>query len=942
MFHLDNPQLVAPYNDLLYIVDKQYTRMICVDKDTVTDIINLPKLHYPFDRITKVLLTDDSIYICGVNYINGSIWIEYEHIEQYTLNGKHKATIYKETVPDDQYRTMPSFSDIYIKNGHLHLVRINPSRKSLAAIDLDNSNWVTISSESEIPIASGTYDLHDDSLQYTDLQCNMFIKFKPFIPAIKLNISEYINSDPVLRAFKTFFGVDEWNLLAKCTMNKLHNEKGHPIKTYMSYYWDNGICVYDHATKDIAQYRTYKISGHVILMRDLYWICLSILLVSLFVSLLYSIPRYLRHLNRHTRHILLVAVVIAIISGFYSLNIYKNYENEFKKQISMLSTTITKILQNYHSDTFTKIRSAGVQEFCFAPENWEEINEINNLLRYITQSGGKQYGCYAYLTICDKNMVFYSLADSIGANMTGYPYRADISDHYLSMTDKGIMTYADADTVSMTDRRTIKDKYDSEEIVAALTVSYLLNNIKETAYSYSIRIFINLAALLTGIYIIQKLARNFTADIRNYKAIRPHSKSEAVANLSGISCFILYILKTIDIMFLVLIFRDICSNMPAATATAISGAALLAFTISQFAGKLSASLLRMHISEKCLGTIASLFSLVGSICCIMALRAGILIPFAIGKCILGFFSEGILSGIISDMPFKINIRAQQEKLIDSFYRSTIAAYIVGILISGYAVTYFGYEILYIICAAGGFCLLIISIKVLAGKSDGKHNNAICSIHEAIRIACKPTSVIYFMCALIPLIVIAGYCNYSFPITAKAADMSPIILANLTVLMRMFCYVVSETFCKTAHKIGSRNIILTGLISCGIVSSFFIMNHGITWAIIMLFIATVTDSFISEMFTTVYYTEQADKLGASPIIVNQVNTKFRGLGKLGQPIFVWLLPLGMNNVCTMIGIVLLICAVIFWFFTLRKKNILTSTEIYDFLPSYVKKHINSNQ
>jgi len=916
---LEDMTLYAYSNNGSAAVTGQRQKLLIMDSsEKLTKIIDMKTSGSPFDRINKICIYGDTIYVAGASYFNHGTYLSKEAMVAYSLDGSFKETIYEKTYDDNSYVTSCNIKTFLVNNTGIYITESGGSSVSVRLISGDSEKTI-ISSELGEEVSDAYYYARKNQLvvitrslevyRLTENENATLLDLKD--PAFWLSLSDDDNEH-----FTSLYNYWEYY--------------GFPIVTfeneYISFFsFTHRDCTsgarLSLKTKEFTEFSSIPVSAFLRIKNFLFYFSLIFLLLLVSVIVIYSVIK--KKINTRGVRVLLLVLIVLITCVFYSVYSYKQTRSSYENLIQGEANLIEAEISNYLLSHEEEIRGDGVRTFVTSNQHISEFSVLQNILVTTCNSFGSNNSTFAKVLLCDSDGEIYSLLESQGANYYGRKLHANISEYeeqieYRGSSVKEVITN---DSSSYAVYRAISDS--SGKILGIVIVGYYADNLAKVQTDLCIEMFVNLSVIMIVIYICCSLGVTFYHDFQRRKTRPKEEAANRSADIAGVFIFLQGIVNNIDLVILVFVSQYLCRDMDPVAAAAMAAIPLSASSIGQWIGTFFASPIIKKLGERKSSYVGSLVGIGALLLIVFSIISDSFLLFVAGKFLTGTIVRGFLFVLGDTIPFGATNEDIKAKAVNSTKEANYSASILSILLAGYISQFLSYSAIYLLGAVVMGVLLILT-PVFFQKTK-KNIQSISAPQPAKKekgmgwaLWLTPTMLIFAFLFMLPRGVMLGYSSYFFPVYTNNAGISTLLISNLSVYAKTAAYLFSSNIFAFTKRHSRASVLAGSQLIISVSFIFFLISPSVYWAIVVLFISAIFDRMTQSVATLYVSDVAAEKNYEGKQAVSNYYTVNSATFVVQSPIISAFLGLGYNFACAALGSICTLMIALFSIFN-KKHN-----------------------
>jgi len=886
---LNNPSVVSVGKQDTLVVDEQSSRLLWLDKkNRVKKILFTSSLQNSFDTITRISIVGDKIYILGYNTFKQSPYIEKEHIEQYSLSGRHVRTIHEDATVADNKRRSPIYTDIEVHNGSVFLSRLSENRRQVIVSDVEGKvSAIVAAATSPSGILKAQFDVHNQRLSFVDKFGTIFIKQAGDNNLLDGSFEEYFKGDDsglhnAFRALKKAQLLSEKPTVEEMYIEPLYDEMGTMVALCLTINEVSGIHRFDLRSDQLQSYVDLPVALPLLLANAFFFFCLLWLVI---LVLAFCVRLLLRHHEAHVRTLVFLLGAVACTTAYYSFHSYSILKNNYVARVDSLNQQITYALQWNYPETLQELQKIGLEDFLSERDNTNQLDQMSARMSALARTLGEDSGFYAILISCSADKKdFYQLFDSSKPSSVGHRITDEYRDEILADEGKPAHISTDNTAVYLLQYSAIHDA--KGNLIAILETGCDAQAVSAASRNFSLKLFCDLLALFICAYVLGTLLSLFWRNFSEYRNQRFEHPARARVSLTGVFSFVIAFVGYLDIIMIILVMKQLCEGMDAEEATPIMAMPILSEAAGMVLCYLAMPIVRRYVNDRPLGLVASVFAILSPLFVFFAIRQSDVTMVCAGKFMTGLFVNGVLTFLASSLPFRLTDEKQQIKAIDSYHLCATGGTLLGILFSGYLVQYINFEAMYLLAAAMSLPLLVLAWFALPSRFEAIKERSTVPLLKLLKALLSPKIVIYAVCLVVPATVIFSYTTYIFPLIANDKGLTALMISNIVVFSRAFRFVAGKQVNRASGRIAPAVMLFGCMLTYAVGFGCFVLNAGILWATGIVFVVMLADYTIDKNLG-LYVTSLSRKLGIPRLDLYQLDAMVQSFAHFSRPWILWM-------------------------------------------------------
>lgn len=655
--------------------------------------------------------------------------------------------------------------------------------------------------------------------------------------------------------------------------------------------------------------------GWGLIMHNLLFL-LSVLYILALLCVL--IAHFLRRLNldpseetHHGRDAVLIVFVSVLIAGFYTNQLYRNYQKGYFKQICSLREQLDYLIDKHYSDVLEGIADQGNAYLADSMQSQRAL-QLDAMMRQMTQCPSLQQDVYSDIFLIDSIGQGVNVADANETYIFGDVMSTpDEVEHILSNPVPG-QPYRIWDDTGFYYASIVPKTVHGKQF--CIEVGCFVDDVKKASVKMVASLFFELLIIFLVVYTIISLLRKLPGHLRFFRQGRQSGRSDAGVWLSGVLAFLFYAISAIDqgvMVYLVYSLSEGCT--PAQMALRASLPMLLYMGIGMTAYLIQPALRKWFGDRRInmgAGVLAvGVFFMMG-----VAVLKGSFVVYCIGKGV-----SGMLMGIIFNSMYALPLIAKDHHLrnegLASITLSCLAANILFISLGGYISQYLGYSAVYFVNALLAVVVIFVAATVFTKSESQESANADSASSEgrlktALQFLLSGKMIAYYMGVLLPFGMMNAYCYYLYPIYAEAAGISVSQLANMIVFGYALAYICGEKLVRWKNERNGLWVLVNVMVIMAILEITFAVAGNIWWATLVLMVCCVMIA-IPRSEANVYIAEESKRKGLD---VRDTNSGFAfaldATEAIASPLMGWCVSMELVFGTNLIGLISLCLTSVF--------------------------------
>lgn len=646
----------------------------------------------------------------------------------------------------------------------------------------------------------------------------------------------------------------------------------------------------------------------------LFWLSFVIALI----LLIYFILKYLiSHSGGKNRSLGLALLAILISVGFYSYNAREQMAKQYEQNI----ITQTKLLSYVFSDLFTDWNSEAWNEnpegYFRDSANRALYDKALEVVQNHCNAHGTDYSIFSKILLVTKDKDIYSFVDSRNFQQAG------VLIGNMSEVDSG--PYTESPGLKQHEINEAKVLYNwgwfndaQGNPIGIILTGCNRANMEKSQMDIAGRMLVIIAAVFIILFIGLSVCKDYTSDFKRFKSRGKGQRREKQVDMCGLLMFICTLAAFMDNVIVVFIVQNMCTGLSEAAQAARIAIPMTVMGIGTFVGSLCFSKLRMLAGDRNLTVISCTVAMISMVMAIIAIRISSLELYSVAKFIMGTTLYGIMFSMCNIMPMMADSDQAVSKAVDHNKNAMLAATIIAVSLSGFISEYLSYSTIYIVTAVITLVLAVLSFLIFDNIRPEKQpagNNR--PAKSGWSLFLKGPAVTFVFLIALPMLVASGYRSFLFPLYAANCGMSVLLLSNMQVFTKAFCYMFNGEISSLAGKTGKTRLLFYTIMAIGISLFLFIFSPNIYWAVIVLFIIEVAQRIFNSG-SVMYIREQArDYKYDAANAVSEYRAVENGVYIFQSPIISAFMAWGNNLACILLGSIITTFAGLFALFNIKK-------------------------
>lgn len=903
----DNPVAVGYSDTHKAVIDKQGHRMLILNaEDELIALADTTKSGSALDVITYAYTHGDTVYCIGYTQIDRGTFIGSEKLVSYTLKGKEKETLYTRTYDAAQKIMTPAFSAITMNGDDVYITVVDGREVSvLKSCGIPDAVETVYRSESPEAVNCGVYSGRLDELYILCRSTNCYAD------SFDGNGFRAITFRQCLTALVSASGTtptEEWLDLAE-------EDHSFPFIVAGSDGNDRYYVFVDSAAGD---YRVFSVSEDIygdpngtatystgfFIRNLLYWLSVALLGAAL-VALLVWLA--VKKATKQMARILLIAIVLMFIAGFYSYNNYKDKEKQIGDAMIAECSQMSILITECAGQPYREISDYGVEEFCTDITCAPIVDYHQRVLRDLATVDGNGSGLIIEMYFLDREENLYTYVDSRDLNLSGTVVIFD-EELLARLAEAGqfqnIVYYGETET-RLTNYSYIYDE--AGEVSAIMSVSCLVGELKHVLWQNTLNLFLTLSCILIAAYIGVKTLIVFSADFKRMRFRSDDRQDLRRTDMCGLYCFLESIIFSADSVVLVYVARNMCEGFPEAQQAVLIALPLTAFAAGSLVGKFVYMFFIKHFGERNTALITAAGLLGFSVLLAFSVRQNSIWLLSLGKLFTGIFLGGFAFNIADQLPLSTKDEQARREAFNSSTQSFLSASIISILLGGYLSTLLSYQAIYLMGAFAALLLFFLSMMIfqkngkLTSGTPAEDGDSI-DLRAAWSVFTRKPMILYVLLYTVPTMLINSYCTYLYPLYTAGAGISAMLLSKIAVFSKTLTFLLNEPVRAVSKRLNEKvMLIVPKLILCAGFICFF-LSPNVYWAIFIYFAFNIVVRMggLSERMVII---DISNRYGANTKAV-QSNHQcvYSFLNIFRSPVASVFVSFGMNLACTAVGVI----------------------------------------
>lgn len=844
---LDHPAAYGYDKNSMIIVDKQSERLIRLDgKGKVITISNVKDLPNVPGVIKDVCVYIDEMYIMGCDMYNEGSHIANERVEHYTLDGKYLGNVYSEYLNGAVLRNRQSLYSLTVSRGQLYVTRAKHKGTGVDVYNLTDMANVDVDSVTcDVPIMAAYYDPDGKRLAYADIYNDVYVKAagKPIVSASESDFFQgrAEHSAVALSAFKKAIKLSGEMPMSDAIYKIIYDDgcglpvEAHFLRQHTDMYRMN------FADGKVTEMKELPLSAYLLLYQLLYAVAVVWLAVAL-ARLLYNVVKngLYEGLNICVATLLLSIFVIAT----NSYNNYRTLETECLDKLEAINNILKYDMRHVHTNIFKKFKEQGIKQYCRSHENKDELENLADSATSLIDSFGKTNGFYDYIMAYDSDGTLYTLADSQNEYPTGFHFGEKTSAKYRTLLKEGLTRNKDYRGNYVSYRSEIQSPMSDGRSVIVESGCYT-NALLKRSIIISARNFFDKYSIFLILWLCAVMLSLLRKDILRHKSLKDSADS-MFANIpfTRINTVVMGFLLGLDEIMFLIVMREMYPYNTIGELAMRTALPMLLHIVTAIVSNNIIPFVRAYMDDRKIGTVSALMSACGYLLIATGIYTGSYLFVCIGKALLGFFLAGIFNFMIHATLFHDSSDNVCKQYIHSYYHSKTIGTLLGIMTSGYIVTLWSFEGLYLFAACVAGLLFALSQLVFVKEIYGGLNFDRAHIKLAAKtLMCKEV-MLYLCCILIPAFAGLGFKEYVFPLYATIIGCSPLLVANIAAFVQGLEYASSTAVGKVMLRFDNKSAVFYSVFLLGLSALCFMLYSGLLAGIVLLFEMAMAMSIVA--------------------------------------------------------------------------------------------------